>query len=517
MLKLSRELIDAFLNRSDITLGVEHYFMFTITKFLLVKESIIKKNSSNNKQIEFDLNNEYLSTILFQYHQLYKDIEYEIDGVKTLDEVEDSVILKNITSEVEEDKKFKRTIKEAVWTMDKIRDSFAHGKYEFDIKNHKIVIDNEYDTFDEQGHIVHHKFKCNVLPELLSLLGRGKYNDDLYGLDKYEDKIKLNKYQKDEYTVSNNILLKYKLKGRNFVKDNGEKLENNHRTALSELSKTAFLHNITIESMAETMKALGLDKVSEDNVLTSILYNHLLLLMGDEAREYDYENLVLIDLDYKFAPNKDERNKNDDITNTIGPIKKAIKSFSRQYKKINNYEKVKRCRNIFKNMYETLKEQFGIRNKSVVKRIRNSIMHGNVEIKNGVIRLFDRGDNITESTKNQFECITDNEGLLDFIDELENKRKYTLRSFLIYIEKFLTSCNDNEKDKNEKLNEIFYCLKTIDNSINLNTSMDDVMDKILLADLKDKREQLVNVLRNIKDKKEEVEINEQNEDVKMSM
>ena len=37
MLKLSRELIDAFLNKSDITLGVEHYFMFTITKFLLTK------------------------------------------------------------------------------------------------------------------------------------------------------------------------------------------------------------------------------------------------------------------------------------------------------------------------------------------------------------------------------------------------------------------------------------------------------------------------------------------------
>ena len=225
--------------------------------------------------------------------------------------------------------------------------------------------------------------------------------------------------------------------------------------------------------------------------------------MSDEKREYDYENLVLTDLDYKFAPNKDEKNKNDDITNTIGPIKRTIKSFSKQYKKINDYEKVKRCRNIFKSMYETLKEQFGIRNKSVVKRIRNSIMHGNVEIKNGVIRLFDRGDNTNESVENQFECITDNEGLLDFIDELENKRKYTLRSFLIYIEKFLTSCNDNEKDKNDKLNEIFYCLKVIDNNINLDTSMSDIMDKILLGDLKDKREQLVNVLRNIKDKKEE--------------
>ena len=46
MLKLSRELIDAFLNKSDITLGVEHYFMFTITKFLLTKEQTIKKDTN---------------------------------------------------------------------------------------------------------------------------------------------------------------------------------------------------------------------------------------------------------------------------------------------------------------------------------------------------------------------------------------------------------------------------------------------------------------------------------------
>ena len=62
MLKLSRELIDAFLNKSDITLGIEHYFMFSITKFLLTKEQIIKKNNSN-KKIEFDVTSEYLSTV----------------------------------------------------------------------------------------------------------------------------------------------------------------------------------------------------------------------------------------------------------------------------------------------------------------------------------------------------------------------------------------------------------------------------------------------------------------------
>lgn len=85
MLKLSRELIDAFLNKSDITLGVEHYFMFTITKFLLTKEQTIKKDT-NGKTLEFDINNKYLTTILTQYHELQKRMYYTVDGIHTLDE-----------------------------------------------------------------------------------------------------------------------------------------------------------------------------------------------------------------------------------------------------------------------------------------------------------------------------------------------------------------------------------------------------------------------------------------------
>lgn len=157
MLKLSRELIDAFLNKSDITLGVEHYFMFTITKFLLTKEQTIKKDT-NGKTLEFDINNKYLTTILTQYHELQKRMYYTVDGIHTLDEVEDSVRLTSLNDEIKNDKSFVRMIKEAVWTIDKLRDSFAHGKYDFDIKNHLIIINNEYDTFDEQGHIVHHVF-----------------------------------------------------------------------------------------------------------------------------------------------------------------------------------------------------------------------------------------------------------------------------------------------------------------------------------------------------------------------
>ena len=497
MLKLSRELIDAFLNRSDITLGVEHYFMFTITKFLLTKEQTIKKDT-NGKTLEFDVTNRYLTTILTQYHELQKRMYYTVDGVHTLDEVEDNVKLNNLNDEVKNDKSFARMIKEAVWTIDKIRDSFAHGKYEFDIKNHMIIIDNDYDTFDEQGHIVHHTFKCEVPPELLSLLGKS-YKDVF---NRCEDETLSNHFERRYSSTYRMLQNKYNLLLRD--KDHKRFVKPNSKKPLSYMNEELYVHNKAIIKVAETMRTLGLNG-EENDILTSLLYNHLLLLLSDETKEYNYEDLLLLNLDYSFASTKDEKNKGDDITNTIGPIKRSIKSFSKQYKKINDYERTKRYRNIFKPLYESLKEQFGIRNKSVVKRIRNSIMHGNIEIDSmtGTIKLFDRNDNTNDSSVNQFECVTDNYGLVALIDELESKQKYTLQMFMMEIDKLLTLFGLDYDYICEKINEMFLCLKAIDNSINLNTSMDDVMDKILLADLKDKREQLINVLRNIKDKKEE--------------
>lgn len=499
MLKLSRELIDAFLNRSDITLGEEHYFMFTITKFLLTKEQTIKKDT-NGKTLEFDVTNKYLTTILTQYHELKKRMYYTVDGVHTLDEVEDSVRLTNRNDEIKSDKKFERMIKEAVWTIDKLRDSFAHGKYDFDIKNHMVIIDNDYDTFDEQGHIVHHTFKCEVPPELLSLLGKS-YKDTF---NRCEDETLSNHFERRYSSTYRMLQNKYNLLLRD--KDYKRFVKQNSKKPLSYMNEELYIHNKTIIKVAETMRTLGLNG-EENDVLTSLLYNHLLLLLSDETKKYNYEDLLLLNLDYSFTSTKDEKNKGEDITNTIGPIKRSIKSFSKQYKKINDYERTKRYRNIFKPLYESLKEQFGVRNKSVIKRIRNSIMHGNIEIDSmtGTIKLFDRNDNTNDSSVNQFECVTDNYGLVALIDELESKQKYTLQMFMMEIDKLLTSFGLSYDYIYEKINEIFICLKTIDNSINLNTSMDDVMDKILLADLKDKREQLINILRNIKDKKEEVE------------
>lgn len=517
MLKISRDLINSFIEKNDVTLGIEHYFMFSITKFLLTKEQIIKKNNSN-KKIEFDVTSEYLSTILTQYHEISKSLYYRVDGVRTFDEVDDSVSLTNLNEEMSNDPKLIRLIKESVWCIDKIRDSLAHGKYDFNIQEHKIIIDNEYDTFDETGHIIHHSFKCEVPPEILTLLGKSYKNT----YNKYEDKTLTLEYQKRHTGINDILKNKYSLTSNNNETINTIKKPS--KKPLSVMSEEIYVHNAAAVKVAETIKTLGL-KGEENDILTSILYNHLLLLLSDETREYNYDELLLLNQNYSFLESKDSSNKEEDITNTKGPIKKSIKKFHKQYKKLNEYEKVRRCKELFKSMYSSLKEQIGIRNKSVIKRIRNSIMHGNIEIDTttGVIKLFDRTDNTTDTQVNQFECETDNYGLLELIDELENKRTYTLQMFMMEIDKLLTSFNWDSSSINEKLTDIFLCLKTIDHNINLNTSMNDIMTKLnendKLNDLKEQREQLLNVIRNIKDKKEQedVKVVEQNEDVKMSM
>ncbi|UKI57721.1 MAG: hypothetical protein L6V81_10535 [Clostridium sp.] len=99
--------------------------MFTITKFFYLLRNKLLKKDTNGKTLEFDINNKYLTTILTQYHELQKRMYYTVDGIHTLDEVEDSVRLTSLNDEIKNDKSFVRMIKGAVWTIDKLRDSFC--------------------------------------------------------------------------------------------------------------------------------------------------------------------------------------------------------------------------------------------------------------------------------------------------------------------------------------------------------------------------------------------------------
>ena len=48
LIRLSRELVENLLNRNKQKLGKEYFFMFSISKFILLKERILKKDSANN-------------------------------------------------------------------------------------------------------------------------------------------------------------------------------------------------------------------------------------------------------------------------------------------------------------------------------------------------------------------------------------------------------------------------------------------------------------------------------------
>ena len=48
LIKLSRELVENLLSGNKQKLGKEYFFMFSISRFILLKERLLKKDSTNN-------------------------------------------------------------------------------------------------------------------------------------------------------------------------------------------------------------------------------------------------------------------------------------------------------------------------------------------------------------------------------------------------------------------------------------------------------------------------------------
>ncbi len=127
-IKLAREITEQFLKYDDPILNKDAFYMFSISKFILLKEKIIKKDSVNSI-LYFDniKNKEYIPIIMYFYQELLKNGSYKRN--KT------SVVLKDETLNI-------KNLKDAIWCINKIRDALAHGKYVIDTKRDCISINN---------------------------------------------------------------------------------------------------------------------------------------------------------------------------------------------------------------------------------------------------------------------------------------------------------------------------------------------------------------------------------------
>ncbi len=127
-LNLARMITEKFLAEDNPHLGKDAFYMFSISKFILLKERIIKKDSVNNI-LYFDNNkfNAYIPIILDFYKQILKSGSYTRNDT---------------TIELSDKRNKPHKFEDAIWCFNKVRDSLAHGKYSFDFNRKCITIYN---------------------------------------------------------------------------------------------------------------------------------------------------------------------------------------------------------------------------------------------------------------------------------------------------------------------------------------------------------------------------------------
>lgn len=143
----AREFVERVLSNDKNKVGKEHYYMFLISKFLLLKEYMIKKDAKNNiLYFDYKKNKKYIPTI-----------KYIVDYIK-----EHGEILKNSTRVEIKNNTSNDELESYIWIFNKIRDSFAHGMYSLDLENEQIIINNDHSSESDP-----YVLKCSLPVEIL--------------------------------------------------------------------------------------------------------------------------------------------------------------------------------------------------------------------------------------------------------------------------------------------------------------------------------------------------------------
>lgn len=150
LIKLSRELVENLLNGNKQKLGKEYFFMFSISKFVLLKERILKKDSVNNILYFNNVKDaKYIPVILSFADEIKKNGNYQIN---------------NTSIRLEKTDRDSQKLAEALWLFNKVRDSLAHGQYTIDLENDSILINNDNSNDINNAY----KLVCSIPIKLLN-------------------------------------------------------------------------------------------------------------------------------------------------------------------------------------------------------------------------------------------------------------------------------------------------------------------------------------------------------------
>lgn len=227
LIKLSRELVENLFNGKQQKLGKEYFFMFSISKFILLKEKILKKNSANNI-LYFDniKDGKYIPAILSFADEIKKNGNYQIN--KT------SIRLEKIDSN-------SKKLAEALWLFNKVRDSLAHGQYTIDLKNDCILINNDHSNDKNNSY----KLVCSISIKLLNSISfyieeikETKDKKDLsIAYRDYIKKISTNYDIDTEKLFDNNFIIDNKYYNNKFKIDNNKYYDNTYNINNEYLNK----------------------------------------------------------------------------------------------------------------------------------------------------------------------------------------------------------------------------------------------------------------------------------------
>lgn len=518
LLKISRELTESFINNKNGSLRIEHYFMLSMAKFIMSKERMIKTNSKN-RTLYFNDTNENNFIVDSFYEEIKDSYTFTMNGSIVPNEIFESVILEHNSNP---------ELKKKIFIIGKIRDSLAHGKYDFDIANNRIIIRNKYKVGNNEFN-----FECSISPETLDKFSEDSNNETFnntlevldnkkeytYKLNNQKDDI-LNDYSKiypqsTEEDYLKRIYYELEVLSNKFERvkkycseDEIVTYNNLYKRALITLDKlatkvktsnkrsvrvkTKTLSNKTsthkedslLDKIVDLLLAIAalIDKnVKRSVVDTAIIYNHLCLLLSENQNlEFRYLRNPSLQV---FFKRKNENGKENDITGALGILKREIKIFNRKYLKISNYpeipQKMEAMKKIYLDLYNGIMIAFEIRNKNIYSRIRNGIMHSNIEISNGRVVIKDSSEHNVDDPI--FYCIASNEELLNYSKSLEegnNKENYTLMDFINELYITLSSYNIDINQFKNFFQNLIDCLKYIDSNIGLDINTEELKDKI---------------------------------------
>ena len=480
----AHELVMKCINNKKASYMIDDYYTLQISKFLLLKESIIKKNPRTN-------------TIYFNYG---KNIEY-LKPIKKIVKYlsEHGVIINNDINVVITPKEYEtEKLKYIILTFHKLRDAIAHGEYEIDTKNETIIINNldpknsEYNMHCVIPISLLEEFTyCGIPENIMNILIKNE--KEIFKVNVRKDVIKRNKtgFQIVKDNPYNNLIYNNYMTINKIYDNNLHNINNlyynkdilnyddkkisksyqyesslkviktlldyikNSKTISPETKKKAIQLAKKILDNPKYYKALeGLEKDIEylkkiqdliddlckilniDNGINSIkhiaIYNYVQMYLSNCLDNEDVELKEKIKyirtskLKVSFLTDKNDTN-NPDIK-----IIRKVRDIIKHYKKLmlqcknnpnstnNDYQK------IILGFYNASQELFPLieeRNQAIITSIRNAIDHGNIKLDDDNITLNDTND--IENDK--FSCSTTTEDLFTVINDLDTTDISNLR------------------------------------------------------------------------------------------